>query len=92
MLRVILLTRVVDELYRKEGAMSSVREMDMGSGPFFVEKYDVFRYFFFFLILEEMLVTIDYDVGYVFVIYDFYYVDISSFHDHFLESFFFYHK
>ena len=48
--------------------------------------------FVFFLILEEMLVTIEYDVGYVFVIYDFYYVEISSFHDHFLERFFFYHK
>ena len=45
--------------------------------------------FVFFLILEEMLVTIEYDVGYVFVIYDFYYVEISSFHDHFLERFFF---
>ena len=44
--------------------------------------------FVFFLILEEMIVTIEYDVGYVFVIYDFYYVEISSFHDHFLERYF----
>ena len=31
--------------------MSSVREMDMGGSPFFVEKYDVFSGFLFVLIL-----------------------------------------
>ena len=47
-----------------------------------MERVDILVYF---LILEEMLVTIEYEVSYVFVIYGFYYVEVGSFYDHFLE-------